>query len=111
MNTGTIKRITGRILHAAVRLHIKAIGRHVQRYQALADAAVRRSEQAASDVTHAKRAYAAAVDSEFEAVDQAAAAVKAAHAEIAELPSVNGYGVVRADPPFGAAPQVIDKRK
>lgn len=105
------KRITGKLLAFGVNLHIKAIGRHVQKFQALADAATLRSEQAASDVTNAKRAYAAAVDAEFEAADQAAAVIKAAHAEIAKLPSVNGYGVVRADPPFGAAPQVIDKRK
>jgi len=35
MNTEFLKRITGRILHAVVGLHIASIGRHVRKYQAL----------------------------------------------------------------------------
>lgn len=110
MSTAFLKRVTGRILHAVVGLHISSIGRHVRKYQDLADAAAVRSKQAESDVRNAKKAYANAIDAEMGAVDEAVAVIKAAHAEIAELPSVNGYGAVRASPPFGAKPVVIDKR-
>lgn len=106
-----LKQITGRLLGIVVQLHISAIGRHVRSFEAKTDAAIKRTDQAASDVENARRALNAARDFEVEAAAEEQAAKKAAHAELAALPDVTGYGRVRTDPPFGAQAQVIDKRK
>ncbi len=111
MYTKILQWFTGRLLQAAVNLHIYAIEKNAQKYLDRADAAALRTDLANADVRTAKHASSDALSAYLDARAEANSAVKAAHDEIAGLPSINRCGTVRSDPPFGSAPVVIDKRK
>lgn len=107
-----IKNITGKLLAFGVRLHSQAIRAQVKRALNAAQAAKTQSERTSSDLKLVQARLNDDISAEIEAFTAYDAAVKQAGVELAALPSVQGYTwTVRAAPPFGAVPQVIDKRK
>lgn len=110
MNARTLKLTTGKLLAMAVALHAKAIHFHLDRVHVKTLAATAARKRAHDDLKMAQRVFSAADGAEGDAHAEYHAAMQAAKADLAALPSVQGYGAIRTSPPFGAQPQVIDKR-
>ena len=112
MSTRILKITTGKLLAWGVALHSQAIRAHLKRSYNAMIAASKARVQAHDDLNLARRQFGEAIGVEWNAVFSYQAAHKAAEVELSAAPSVSGYsGAVRAATPFGAQPQVIDKRK
>lgn len=111
LQTDYVKLITSKLLAFGVALHSRAISLHVQAHVRMTEQAALRRMRAQADLEMAQQVLHNAIDAETEAMVAEGAATASARYEIEALPSVTGYGRVRTDPPFGARPQVIDKRK